>query len=199
MLGCLHQHSLHAQENTMSTHRWLLPFTHGVDMRAIDDVVFLAENAGAILVAVSLVSVPQRARSEGARLEHIEQSKDFLEALQYKAARRRVSVERYEVFTTDVIQSITSLTHETQCTAFILVTGGKMLRDHEMKHLLTKPPATLMLIRRPLVGTQTLPLRTRFLAWLRRLWTQKDADLLAQNALEAGEPDWIKAKEYHHV
>lgn len=178
----------------MSTHRWLLPFTHGVDMRAIDDVVFLAENAGAILVAVSLVSVPQ-----GARLEHIEQSKDFLEALQYKAARRGVSVERYEVFTTDVIQSITSLTHETQCTAFILVTGGKMLRDHEMKHLLTRPPATLMLIRRPLVGTQTLPLRTRFLAWLRRLWTQRDADLLVQNALEAREPDWIKAKEYHHV
>jgi len=184
----------------MSTHRWLLPFTHGVDMRAIDDVVFLAENAGATLVAVSLVSVPQRGRSEGARLEHIEQSKDFLEALQYKAARHRVSVERYEVFTTDVIQSITSLTHEMQCTAFILMTGGgKMLREHEMKHLLTNPPATLMLIRRSPVGTQTSPLRIRFLAWLRRLWTQRDADLLAQDALEAGEPDWIKAKEYHHV
>jgi hypothetical protein len=196
----------------MSTHRWLLPFTHGVDMRAIDDVVFLAENAGAILVAVSLISVPQRGRSQGARLEHIEQSKDFLvsrfyqEALQYKAARHGVSVERYEVFTTDVIQSITSLTHEMQCTAFILVTGGeKMLRDHEMKHLLSKPPTTLMLIRQPRVGTQTLPLRTRFrvepghLAWLRRLWTQRDADLLVQDALEAGEPDWIQAKEYHHV
>ena len=184
----------------MNTRRWLLPFTHGVDMRAIDDVVRLAENAGAMLVAVSLVSIPQG--SAGARLEHIEQSKDFLEALQYKAARYGVPVERYEVFTANVVQSITLLTHQMQCEGIIVVTGGGktlLLQDHEMKHLLTEPPATLMLIRRPPVGTQISPLSIRFLAWLWSLWTQGDADLLVQDALEAGEPDLIKAKEYHHV
>jgi hypothetical protein len=60
--------------------RWLLPFTYGVDMRAIDYLVSLAENNGATLIPVSLISVPNHSRSGGARLEHIQQSKDFLEA-----------------------------------------------------------------------------------------------------------------------
>ncbi len=184
----------------MNTRRWLLPFTHGVDMRAIDDVVRLAENAGAMLVAVSLVSVSQR--SAGVRLEHLEQSKDFLEALQYKAVRHGVPIERYEVFTANVVQSITLLSCQLQCEGIIVVAGGGktlLLQDHEMKHLLTEPPTTLILIRRRPVGTQTFYLRTRFLAWLQRLWTQRDADLPVQDALEVGELDWIKTKEYHHV
>ena len=78
--------------------RWLLPFTYGVDMRAIDYLVSLAENNGATLIPVSLVSVPKDSRSGGARLEHIQQSKDFLEAVKYKSARLQVPVERYEVF-----------------------------------------------------------------------------------------------------
>jgi len=61
----------------MKTSRWLLPFTFGVDMRAIDYAVSLAGSAGATLVPVSLISAP----AKGARLEHIQQSKDFLEAV----------------------------------------------------------------------------------------------------------------------
>jgi hypothetical protein len=186
----------------MNACRWLLPFTHGVDMRAIDDIVRLAENAGAMLVAVSLVSISQWPWSGGARLEHIEQSKDFLEALQYKAARHGISIERYEVFTTDVMQSITLLTQEMQCEGIILVTGGwktLLLQEHEMKHLLTEPPATLMLIRLPMATCRTSPLSTRFRSWLRKLWTQQDVGSPVQDALEAEEPGWIKAKEYHHV
>ncbi len=53
--------------------RWLLPFTQGVDMRAIDYLVSLAQNNGATLIPVSLVSVPNESRSRGARLEHIRQ------------------------------------------------------------------------------------------------------------------------------
>ncbi|MGH2493806.1 MAG: potassium-transporting ATPase subunit KdpA, partial [Ktedonobacteraceae bacterium] len=86
----------------MKTSRWLLPFTYGVDIRAIDYAVRLAGSAGATVVPVSLVSTP----SKGARLEHIQQSKDFLEAVQHKAARHSVAIERYEVFTQDVLQSI---------------------------------------------------------------------------------------------
>lgn len=97
----------------MKTSRWLLPFTHGVDMRSIDDAVRLAESAGATLVPVSLISSPPT----GARLEHLQQSKDFLEAVQHKAERFQVPLERYEVFTADVQQSITTLVHDTRCNA----------------------------------------------------------------------------------
>lgn len=58
-----------------------LPFTFGVDMGGIDCAVSLAESAGATLVPVSLIPAPP----EGARLELIQQSKDFLEAVQNKA------------------------------------------------------------------------------------------------------------------
>ena len=66
--------------------RWLLPFTYGVDMRAIDAVVRFAQSAGATLVPVSLILVPHERRAREARLEHIQQSKGFLEAVQHKAA-----------------------------------------------------------------------------------------------------------------
>src|SRR3974390_2535899 len=101
--------------------RWLLPFTNGVDMRAIDYLVSLAENNGATLVPVSLISVPNYSRSGGARLEHIQQAKDFLEAVKYKSARLQVPVERYEVFTSDVIRSITTLVHDLHCDGIVMV------------------------------------------------------------------------------
>jgi nucleotide-binding universal stress UspA family protein len=166
-------HSLHAQEDMMKTLRWLLPFTHGVDMRTIDYLIRLAENAGATLVTVSLVSVPHKPWAQGARLEHIQQSKDFLEALQYRAARLRVSVERYEVFTADVVQSITILAHEWSCEKIILVTSGEkalLLRDHEMKQLLLESPVSLVVLRlvvQPAYSSAGHPV-ARFLSWLRR-------------------------------
>src|SRR6266480_3485604 len=132
--------------------RWLLPFTHGVDMRAIDYVVSLAENNGATLIPVSLVYVPTESRSGGTRLEHIQQSKDFLEAVKYKAARFQVPVERYEVFTSDAIQSITMLVHNLQCDGIVMVAiehTDVLLRNHELKRLLEEPRASLVLIRLP--------------------------------------------------
>ncbi len=114
--GRLHYATVNvSQKGTMMNPRWLLPFTHEVDMRAIDYLVSLAENNGATLIPVLLVSVPNESRSGGARLEHIQQSKDFLEAVQYKAARLQVPLERYEVFTSDVIQSITMLCSYVTC------------------------------------------------------------------------------------
>src|SRR6266550_2895126 len=118
--------------------RWLLPFTYGVDMRAIDYLVSLAKNNGAMLIPVSLVSVPYNSRSRGARLEHIQQSKDFLEAVKYKAARFQVPVERYEVFTSDAIQSITMLVHDLHCDGIVMVAIEQkevFLLNHELKQL----------------------------------------------------------------
>lgn len=105
----------------METRRWLLPFTHGGDIQAIDSALRLAESGRATLVAASLVSVPQERRSWEARLEHIQQLKDFLEVVKWKATMLEVPVECYEVFTVDVVQSITTLTRELHCDGIILV------------------------------------------------------------------------------
>src|SRR5258708_26769003 len=147
MFENVHQ-PMHAvrRQDAMKTPRWLLPFTHGVDTAAIEYAVRLAESAGATLVPVSLISAPPK----GARLEHIQQSKDFLEAVQHKAERFQVPVERYEVFTADVIQSLTTLVHERRCEGSVLVTGGedsRFMRDREVKHLLIKPPSPPRVIR----------------------------------------------------
>jgi len=134
----------------MNAPRWLLPFTHGVDMGAIDSVVRFAQSAGATLVPVTLIAVPHERRSRGVRLEHIQQSKDFLEAVQFKAARLEVPVERYEVFTGDVLQSIALLVQDLRCDSIVLVTGEQremLLHASELKRLLMEPPAALVLMR----------------------------------------------------
>jgi hypothetical protein len=164
------------RQDVMKTPRWLLPFTHGVDMRVIECVVRLAESAGATLVAVSLISNP----SKGARLEHIQQSKDFLEAVQQRTARYQVPVERYEVFTRDVLQSLTTLVHERRCEGIVLVTGGKhscFLQEEAVKHLLNRPPAALVLVRLSQTSGFSASQRhvARFLSRWRRLWGWQDA------------------------
>jgi hypothetical protein len=198
MVDSVHQpmHVVRRQE-AMKTPRWLLPFTHGVDMRAIEYAVRLAESAGATLVLVSLISAPPK----GARLEHIQQSKDFLEAVQHKAERFQVPVERYEVFTADVIQSLTTLVHERRCEGIVLVTGGehsRFLRDEEVKHLLIKPPAALVLIRLSApIGLAPAPsLRARFFSWWRGRLRQRDGSFQPQGAPEVEEPLWIRTEEH---
>jgi hypothetical protein len=180
----------------MKTSRWLLPFTHGVDMRSIEYVVRLAESAGATLVPVSLVSAP----SKGARLEHIQQSKDFLEAVQHKAARLQVPVERYEVFTADVRQSITTLVHDSRCNGIVLVTSGGhtcLLQDEEVKQLLIAPPAALVLIRLSPAVELAPGLRTRFFSWWRGRLGQRDGSFQAQHAPVVEEPLWIRTEQRH--
>jgi nucleotide-binding universal stress UspA family protein len=185
----------------MKEHRWLLPFTHGVDMQAIDSAVRLAESSGGTLVAASLVSVAQKPRSRGARLEHIQQSKDFLEAVKWKAARYEVPTERYEVFTADVMQSIAVLMRDQHCDSIVLVTrGGEdvLLQAHEVKHLLEASPASLVLIRLPMQPgrTQTWSLLTRFLSWLPGLWGRADSASQVEDVPAVEEPSWIRTEEH---
>lgn len=192
----------------MKEQRWLLPFTHGVNMQAIDFAVSLAQNAGARLVAVSLVSVPQESRSSGARLEYIQESKDFLEAVKWKAARYEVPTERYEVFTGDVLQSITLLAYNHDCDSIILVTSEKkdvLLETREVKRLLEAPPVSLVLIRLPARAERLsiLHLGSRLLSWRQQLWQQlwgqqNDAGFV-QNEQAVEEPSWIGAEDHHRV
>jgi hypothetical protein len=180
--------------------RWLMPFTYGVDMRAINYLVSLAENNGATLIPVSLVSVPNDSRFGGARLEHIQQSKDFLEAVKYKAARFQVPLERYEVFTSDVIQSITMLVHDLNCDGIVMVAIENkevLLRAHELKHLLSEPPAPLVLIRLPArqQEARAFHLGASFLSRLRRLWRYRVGVRPMQSAREAESVSQIEAGE----
>jgi hypothetical protein len=144
-------------------------------MRAIDYALSLAENKGATLIAVSLVNVPTGSRSGGVRLEHIQQSKDFLEAVQFKTARYQVPLERYEVFTSDAIQSITMLIHDLHCDGIVMVAiehKEVLLPNHVLKGLLEEPPVSLVLIRLPvrLPEARAFYLGASFLSRLRRLW-----------------------------
>ena len=119
--------------------RLLLPFTHGVNIFAIEQAILLAKSLEATLIPLSVIHVPQEGRSRGARLEHIQQSKDFLEAVKYKAARYSVPVERYEVFTADVVQSINIVAKEQRCEGILLFVGGKkgvLLQADEIKCLM---------------------------------------------------------------
>jgi Universal stress protein family len=119
--------------------RLLLPFTHGVDIFAIEQAILLAKSLKATLIPLSVIHVPQEGHSRGARLEHIQQSKDFLEAVKYKAARYSVPVERYEVFTADVVQNINIVAKEQRCEGILLFLRGKkgvLLQADEIKCLM---------------------------------------------------------------
>ena len=184
----------------MKTPRWLLPFTFGVDMRAIDYALRLAAGAGATLVPVSLVSAPP----EGTRLEHIQQSKDFLEVVQNKAAVYHVAIERFEVFTGDTLQSLTVLVHDMRCDGIMLVTRGErtcLMQIEEVKHLLIEPPAPLVLIRLPAQTGNGLTvgshLKICFFSWLSKRRIQLDVPEQAQGAPDMEEPLWIRTEQRH--
>jgi hypothetical protein len=169
-------------------------------MRAIDTVVRLAEGRGATLVAVSLIAVPTERWSKGVRLEYVQQSKDFLEAVKYKAERHKVSIERYEAFTRDVFGSITLMTHEQQCESIVLVSCGEqntLLNACEKKFLLEDPPASLVILRLPAQARHTRQIYTRFLFWLRQLWERQDNIMLEEFAVDVGEVSWIRTKQHH--
>lgn len=188
----------------MDTRRWLVPFTWGVDMQAIDAVVSLAEGGGATLVAVSLISRQDKPGSGGPRLEHIQQSKDFLEAIGWKADGLGVALERHEVITVDVMLSIAALARELYCDAIVLVSRGEreaLLRGSQLKHLLVEPPAALLVLRLA-AQTRRQPARSfgaRVLAWLRQRWGRgkADGDVTAEVESPAQEePLWIRTEEY---
>ncbi|MBV9228465.1 MAG: universal stress protein [Chloroflexi bacterium] len=185
----------------MEMPRWLLPFTNGVDMRAIDYVVRLAESAGVTLIPVSLVSAPPK---RGARLEHIQQSKDFLEAVRFKAERLGVPVERYEVFTADVLRSIAVLVCEMRCDGIVLVSRGqrtRLMQDEEVKRLLIDSPTALVLIRLPAHSRSILKLHQgdNFFSWLPSHWGKQHSASRAECVPSEEEPLWVRTEQHHLV
>src|SRR5713101_3412898 len=99
----------------MKTTRFLLPFVHGVNKFAIEQAVLLAKSHQATLVPLVLIYIPEERRTKGVRLEHVQQSMDFLETVKQKSDWYSVPVESLEVFTCHVVQSINLVTSEMEC------------------------------------------------------------------------------------
>jgi len=162
----------------MKETRWLLPFTFGVNMRALDHVFRLAEHCGATLVAASLIVLPDTQELLTARLQ---QSKDFLKIVQWKAAQYHVLVEPHEVWTSDVQERMKRLVFDVQCESIVLVTEGKdgvLLSAHEMEGILMgcmRTSIVLVRLHASNKGTIMTYLRTSFFSWVHKLWGQHRA------------------------
>jgi hypothetical protein len=118
-------------------------------MQALDAALAWVQKGDATLVALSLITVPPKKRSRGARLELIQQSQDFLETVKYRAARFAIPIERHEVYTEDVLESLKILPHKLGCEGMILVSRGKqalLLSNLEMQHVLSTVPVPLILM-----------------------------------------------------
>ncbi len=136
----------------MKTTRLLLPFTHGVEMHAIEQAILLAQGHDATLIPLSLIYLPPEFPARGARLEHVQQSKDFLETVQHKAAHYDVPVERFEVFTGDVVKSINLVAEELKCDGVLLFVcdgNGILLQTSQIKHFMEHATCNFYVIRLP--------------------------------------------------
>jgi hypothetical protein len=173
----------------MRTPRLLLPFTHGVDVRAIEQAVLMTKGHQATLVPVALIHVPEERRAKGARLEHIQQSKDFLETVKQKAAWYSVPVERLEVFSSDVVQSINLVANEMRCEGILLFVGGRngiLLQPDEIKRLMETTICKLYIMRLQIHERVSILqiLRQSFSNWLKGRQKQQQEPQQVQECLE---------------
>lgn len=146
----------------MQTKRWLLPCTHAVDLQAIDVALRVAEQSAATLVALALVAPFQERweqseqhaprNSPQRRLEQLQKSQDFLEAVRWKAQYYQVVVEYHQILTRDVSASIAAQCQELSCQSIILMrqsTRETLLSAQSVKHLLLQPPVALLILTLP--------------------------------------------------
>lgn len=151
----------------MNEERWLLPFTFGVDVAAITTVLQQAMACNATLVAVSLVTSGEK--GQGARLEHLQQSQDFLETVQHLASRYHVRLERHEILTSAsgaaLADEIARIAREFDCECCVIVTRGPqelLLCKDEIRALLTAASLSFLLCRlSPLAARPSLETRLR--------------------------------------
>jgi hypothetical protein len=155
----------------MATARLLLPFTYGIEMDVLEYAVLLAKQRRATLVPLALLTAPAGRRSKGVRLEQVQQAKDFLEAVRHKAERHTVPLERFEVVTSDVVQSIAVLVRQLSCDGVVLAVRGQdgaLLHVEEIEQLMASGLGTLYIIRLPPRGNNSILLLLNHL--IRRLF-----------------------------
>jgi hypothetical protein len=148
----------------------LLPFTHGVDASAIDYALALAQRFHSALAVLSLIHLPAASGTACARLDAIQESKDFLEFVQHKAARRGVPITRVELYTHHPVRSIRVLAQEMECAGILLFVrrgSGVLLATAEVKQLLEDAGLPLYVARLQASGSDFPGLR-RLSRWLGR-------------------------------
>ena len=136
----------------MEKTRVLLPFTHGVNTKAIHNVLQLARTQNATVVALALIPLAERQRAEDARLERILQAKDFLAILQTQSEIHHVPVEEYERYTYNVLESIASNAQQMHCQRIMLAYEGQeacFLQKNEAQQLRLSKPHPLQILYTP--------------------------------------------------
>lgn len=149
-------------------------------MSAIGYALIQAQNEHATLVALSLI---QQQRGKAIRLEHIQQSKDFLEAVYYKAAKSQVAIERIEMYTQDAVKSIQAYAQEMKCSGILLFARkgtGVLLSTDEIKRI-------MMQEHRPLYFIQLVSQPGRWSRWFSRYFQSHQADSMQQQTISEKE------------
>lgn len=138
--------------------RLLLPFTYGVDAAALEMAVLLAKHRHATLVPVAIIQTSLFAK--GARLEHIQQAKDFVVLLQSKATKHDILVEPHEIFTRDTTACLGDIVRQFEGSGIILFVrdgDGVLLSAGEVKHVLAHVDGPHHIIRLPRGSHRALP------------------------------------------
>jgi hypothetical protein len=159
----------------MHMERLLLPFTHGVDIQALDFAVSFAHNLQATLIPLVLIPISEQRPTSGIRLEMLQQAQDFLEAVSFKAARYNVAIERVEVVTQNVAEQIAHVLSSQKCDGLLLFmreTKGVLLQEQEIKALIEQRGPPCYLIHLPLTRSthQTRRIIHKFWMWLSKRW-----------------------------
>ena len=129
--------------------RLLLPFTNGVHADALEYAVLMAQSRNAVLVPLSIIQVSNGCGAKGARLEYIQQSQDFLAAVECYALKHGVEVEQKEVYASDAVASIRECIQTLHCDGvLLLVENGKgvLLQTIEVKHVVASVTSQVHLI-----------------------------------------------------
>lgn len=134
----------------MKSARLLLPFTQEIDLGALEYAVQFARRCKATLIPLALIPLSEEQWAQGPRLEAIEQANDFLETVEYLAARAGVVIEPYEMSTRDVARSLNVFAQEMMCEGLLLfLRGGTtvLLPPEVVLRLLRQTSCTLCLVR----------------------------------------------------
>ncbi len=159
----------------MNTGRLLLPFTHGVDMPALDFAVSFAHNRHATLIPLVLIPALEQQRTCSVRLEMFQQAQDFLEAVSFKAMKYDLTIERVEVVTQNVVEQIVHVLSSQECDGLLLFmreAKGVLLQEQEIKALIDQRGPPCYLVHLPSIRRtqQTSKIIHRLCEWLSRRW-----------------------------
>ncbi len=136
----------------MKAVRFLLPFTHGINIQAIEQVMRLAQSRNATIVCASLIPLPVKHPKQGARLEHIQQARDMQRTMIKLAQRYHITLEMHECFSSTIVKSIIELTASLHCESVVLVLRDQkalLLRTADTQQLLKEHEAPFFIIHLP--------------------------------------------------